>query len=298
MNGVDASSVCGTAAASYNGKFIHIEQKRDFRLPEDWVDAIEATWPVPESLLYFSLRKDGAVDGLPVANEDILAFDGNKFTVVFDGSAVGLSNTRINAFKVLSKTELLMSFYPAVTVPRQGSGQLNVGPTDIVKFIARTPLLGGSTSGRFEPYLDGDSVGLTQAYQQIDALAMDGDRMLISVAKTFWSGGIKIRDEDLVQRTSTRTWERYFDGSDVSLGTSGWDVKATAVADGGELYLSTRGAFTVPGLSGRNEDVFIFSPTQLGPDTSGTYSASLFFDGSSYGLTANDISALDVARSP
>jgi hypothetical protein len=45
LNGVSASSTCGTNATSYSGRFIHIEQKRDFRLPADWVDAIDATWP-------------------------------------------------------------------------------------------------------------------------------------------------------------------------------------------------------------------------------------------------------------
>ncbi len=46
LNDVDASSVCGTAATGYSGRFIHIEQKSAFRLAEDWVDAIEAAWPV------------------------------------------------------------------------------------------------------------------------------------------------------------------------------------------------------------------------------------------------------------
>ena len=34
-----------TPATGYSGRFLHIEQKRDFRLPADWVDAIAATWP-------------------------------------------------------------------------------------------------------------------------------------------------------------------------------------------------------------------------------------------------------------
>lgn len=46
LNGVAPQSVCGTAATGYSGRFIHIEQKRDFRGPEDWFDSIEATWPV------------------------------------------------------------------------------------------------------------------------------------------------------------------------------------------------------------------------------------------------------------
>jgi hypothetical protein len=46
LNGVAAGSVCGTAASSYNGKFLHNEQDPGFRTPADWVPAVVATWPV------------------------------------------------------------------------------------------------------------------------------------------------------------------------------------------------------------------------------------------------------------
>ena len=44
INGVAAGSVCGTAASSYNGRFIHIEQDPDFRNPSDWINPIRDTW--------------------------------------------------------------------------------------------------------------------------------------------------------------------------------------------------------------------------------------------------------------
>ncbi len=125
------------------------------------------------------------------------------------------------------------------------------------------------------------------------------DRVLISVAKTFNSNGVKIRDEDLfLGPTPEGIWELVFDGSDVSLKTTGWDTKGAAMDESGKIYLSMRNAFSVPQLSGANEDVFIFNPSRLGLDTSGTYNASLLFDGSSHGLTANDISALDIKITP
>jgi hypothetical protein len=45
INGVPAGSVCGTAASSYNGKFIHIEQDPNFRNPSDWINPVKDTWP-------------------------------------------------------------------------------------------------------------------------------------------------------------------------------------------------------------------------------------------------------------
>jgi hypothetical protein len=46
MNGVPAAQVCGTAAASYSGRFLHIEQDPGFRAPADWVQAVKDTWPL------------------------------------------------------------------------------------------------------------------------------------------------------------------------------------------------------------------------------------------------------------
>jgi hypothetical protein len=50
LNGVDAALVCGTAASGYTGRFIHIEQKRDYRDPAAWIDPIKDTFastPLP-----------------------------------------------------------------------------------------------------------------------------------------------------------------------------------------------------------------------------------------------------------
>jgi hypothetical protein len=50
----------------------------------------------------------------------------------------------------------------------------------------------------------------------------------------------------------------------------------------------------VPGGSGADEDVFVFTPTSLGAATAGSYSPALFFDGGAFGLGANDVDAIDL----
>jgi len=85
-----------------------------------------------------------------------------------------------------------------------------------------------------------------------------------------------------------------FDRSDVALGEGSEDVDAVALAQSGEFQLSTPDEFAVPGLSGHNEDVFVFTPMLLGPTTSGSYSPDLSFDGSAFGLDANAILAVDL----
>ena len=45
LNGVAAERVCSTAASSYTQKFIHIEQHKEFRDPNDWIAPITDTFP-------------------------------------------------------------------------------------------------------------------------------------------------------------------------------------------------------------------------------------------------------------
>ncbi|WP_437994535.1 hypothetical protein [Sorangium sp. So ce145] len=45
LNFVSASQVCGRAATSYSGRFVHIEQDPAFRLADTWINAVKTTWP-------------------------------------------------------------------------------------------------------------------------------------------------------------------------------------------------------------------------------------------------------------
>ena len=44
LNGVPAANVCTVAAPTPSGKFIHIEQKREIRVVNEWAQAIMLTW--------------------------------------------------------------------------------------------------------------------------------------------------------------------------------------------------------------------------------------------------------------
>ena len=65
------------------------------------------------------------------------------------------------------------------------------------------------------------------------------------------------------------------------------------VAANGDIYLSAESTFAAPGISGEDEDIFICTPTfTSGAVSSCAYSSTLFFDGSAWGLTDNDVDAL------
>jgi 6-phosphogluconolactonase (cycloisomerase 2 family) len=255
--------------------------------------------PPGQPVLSFSLRDSATVGGVLVANEDILSFDGTTgFETSFDGSDVGLSTLRIDAFAWADADSLLLSFDAPGSVPGIAG---TVDDSDIVRFDATS--LGTATNGTFRLSFDGSDVGLTTNAHDVDAVELlpDGG-LLMSTTGSAAVSGATTRDEDLLAFTPTSlgdvtagSFSLWFDGSDVGLGDAGEDVDAAALDATGRLYLSTPDVFAVPGVSGADEDVFAFTPTTLDPPTTaGTYASTLFFDGSGYGLGANDVFAIDV----
>jgi PKD repeat protein len=100
------------------------------------------------------------------------------------------------------------------------------------------------------------------------------------------------RDEDIVSYdAATGTWTMHFDGSDVGIG--GTDINAFTIRADGSILMSFNSTSTsVPGLTGgpnglavEDSDVVLFTPSQLGSSTSGSF--SFYFDGSDVGLTSN-----------
>ncbi|HEU5265024.1 MAG TPA: beta-propeller fold lactonase family protein [Gaiellaceae bacterium] len=254
--------------------------------------------PPPDQILFLTLGSGTTVGGVRVANEDVLAFDGADVGVSFDGSDVGLAPLRIDAFSWLDADSLLLSFDKAATIPGVVG---TVDDSDIVRFDATS--LGATTSGTFTPYLDGSDVGLTKDAHDVDAIEILSDgRILLSTTGTVVLPGATALDEDLLEftatslgETTTGSFSLSFDGSDVGLGETGEDVDAVAIDALGRFNLSATDAFAVPAVAGQDEDVFVFTPTRLDPPlTEGSFAPSLLFDGSSVGLSGNDVFAVDL----
>jgi calcineurin-like phosphoesterase family protein len=249
--------------------------------------------------LYFTLRDAATLGDVVVANEDVISHDDVEgFQPVFDGSDVGLAAVRIDAFAWLDADTLLLSFaadgevVPDIATPVDGE--------DIVRFDASS--LGSTTAGTFSVYFDGSDLGLTEKADEVDALeTLPDGRIVISTVGPTSAAQVAAADEDLLVlepsslgETTAGILTQFFDGKDVGLGDVGEDVDGAAIGVDGQIYLSTRGAFSVSGLAGDDEDVFVFSPTSLGPTTEGSYSPALFFDGSAFGLEATNVTDMDL----
>ncbi|MEL4896727.1 hypothetical protein [Crocosphaera sp. Alani8] len=160
--------------------------------------------------------------------------------------------------------------------------------------------MGNNTSGSFSLYLDGSDIGLSNNSEDIDALTnLPDGSLLISTRGNLNAGGISAADEDLVRFTptslganTTGSLSLYLDGSDIGL--SNEDVDALAVDGIGDLLLSVTNNFSVSGLSGADEDIFGFTPSSTGTVTNGNFSSDLFFNGSQFGLSGNDITGIAI----
>lgn len=235
--------------------------------------------------------------GVSFADEDILYFDGQNWSMFFDGSDVGAGSVDLFAISFVDSDTLLMVFSSAVTL-----NGLAVAPHDIVQFDAT--LLGDSTAGTFSMYFNGVDVGLDDpTAEKIDALGILPDgRILISTTVDSSVPGVAGKDEDILAFTpstlganTSGAWAMYFDGSDVGLSdTTGEDIDAMDVLNG-DLFLSTTADFLTNGASsGAGEDIFICTPTSLGDVTACNFAASLFFDGSAWGLAGNSLDGLSL----
>ena len=246
--------------------------------------------------LYLSLTSSQTIGGVSASDEDILKFDGTTWSLFFDGSDVGVSSPDLFGFSFLDSDSILMSFTANVTV-----NGITATAQDVLRFDATS--LGSTTAGTWSLYFDGSDVGLDSSSEVIDSLTWLSDgRLLISTtgnpAVTGLSGAA---DEDVLAFTpttlganTTGSWAIYFDGSDVGLADSNnEDIDALDVTSNGNIYLSTLGDFVVNGLAGADEDVFVCVPSSTGLSTACNYSQTLYFDGSTWGLSGNDVDAFN-----
>jgi hypothetical protein len=259
--------------------------------PTPTATATATATPEPGSgqTFYVSSSTGGSVNGINFADEDVLVFDTNTavWSLLVDLSDLGIGTNDLDALYVLPDGSLLMSFVRA-----QDIGSLTgVDDSDIVRFIPTT--LGDTTSGSFELYFDGSTVGLAAAGEDVDAIGLTPDgRLLISTLGSYNTGSLAGSRSDLLVLDGG-TLLLYFDGDDVELTDNTENISAVWVDSNGDIYLATNGAFTVTGATGDSADILLCVPSSLGDTTSCSY--SLFWDGSTNGLSGEAIDGLAVA---
>jgi hypothetical protein len=246
----------------------------------------------PTSTTFVKLAGSGTVGGVSFNRQDILAYDrsSSNWFMYFDGSDVlGAANKNINLrdFHINADGSILFAINNPAILP----GDIAVDDSDIVKFTPTST--GDFTSGKFELYFDGSDVGLTNDSEELDAIAIDRDgNLVVSTKGSFTVAGVSGLDEDLIKFKATSlgnntvgTWTMLMDGSDVGLTATTEDVDGVWFdPNSNKIFLTTEGAYSVPGASGNGTNIFTFTPTTLGANTSGSFTS--YWDGSINGIPA------------
>lgn len=161
------------------------------------------------------------------------------------------------------------------------------------------------TTGEWSMFFDGSDVGLSRT--DVDAFDRlpDGALLLSFDSEIKLNSLGRVDDSDIVKfvpsetgETTSGTWERYLDGSDVGLTKADEDVDALMRLEDGRLLVSTTGPVSAKGTNGADEDVLVFRPERLGSSTRGAW--ALYFDGSDVGLASSaseDVKGVDVDAS-
>jgi len=128
----------------------------------------------------------------------------------------------------------------------------------------------------------------------------------MSFNTTVMVNGLTITPQDVVYFNATSlgsntagTFSMLLDGSSFGLDTTAEAIDSVSLSPQRRILISTTGNPSVPGVSGKDEDILIFTPAVLdlyGNILSGTW--GMYFDGSDVGLadtSTEDVDALDVA---
>ncbi|MBP6786006.1 MAG: right-handed parallel beta-helix repeat-containing protein [Candidatus Promineofilum sp.] len=227
-----------------------------------------------------SPASSGTVGGVAFAPADILKYDpAMGWSMYFDGSDVGVTKN-LAAFEVLENGDILMSFATRQVTP---AGAFM--PQDVARFVPAAT--GPDTNGSFQWEFDGSAHLLTTSGEKIDALGWAGGRLAISTtgaaAVKLPNGTVlKAQDEDALGfDTSTGAWSEFFDGTPIP-GLKAEDVNGLWIDPAtDDVYVTLAGAFNLGGVRGNGKDIVKLT------DNGGSYTPSLWWDGSAEGFPSN-----------
>ncbi|MFN2199701.1 MAG: FG-GAP repeat domain-containing protein, partial [Caldilineaceae bacterium] len=268
--------------------------------------------------VYLSFKNTFAVSGVSGDGADVVKCQPGSlgentsctFELVLDGSANGLGGELLDGLALQGlpggSDQPDGTPTPIYTPTATPTATPVPGPVSVSIYVSSSS--GGSVGGfsfkdedilAYDPaankwslFLDGSDVGLAgSATRDVDAFHVFGDDSILFsvIGETTLPDVGTVDDSDLILfeptslgANSAGQFSLYFDGSDVDLSTDNEDIDSIAVLENGDLVMSTLGGWSVGNISGDDEDLIRFSPTNLGSNTSGSW--SLYFDGSDVAL--------------
>ncbi len=265
-------------------------------LPATASGTLTITQPVVGQTLYLSTPDGGEVAGITYSGEDVLGYDldSGDWSLLFDGSDVGLAGQDVAAFAWLPDGSLLIVvaddiYLPELDIPAfQGK---NVDNSDILRFEPTS--LGENTAGSWSLYFDGSDVDLKTPQEAIRGLTVLGDgRIILSTKGPIKVGNLNAKSRDLVIFTpeslgeeTAGNWELFFDGSDFDFLSSSKDSIEGVHLDEetGALYLVTSTA---------DRQILVCTPDEPGDFSECSF--DLFWESGANGLPSDTLDAIAI----
>ena len=177
--------------------------------------------------IVFSTTGGGNVSGVGgFADEDLIEWDGNSFTKLFDGSDNGLgqSGEDIDAVHIHASGNIVLSTTSSATLTQSPGGTLDVADGDLVEYNPSAVAVDGLEPVSARVYFAESSFA---ANEDIDALTVLANESLILSTKSAAAlpGSGTFADEDLAKWDGT-AGAKIFDGSKHGLSSSSEDTDA------------------------------------------------------------------------
>jgi hypothetical protein len=302
--------------ATTTGSFTLLLDGSDVGLDTTGED-IDAIGRSADGRLFVSTANTWSVSGLSGNGSDLILFTAaslgettaGSWSMFFDGSDVGLgdgSNTFYENVDAAWLDAATGDLYLAANGDFTTGGGFGGDQDDIVRCAAAT--LGETTSCTWHFHWNGAEHGF--GGENIDGLAFSGAIALppplptpavLTATGIYLNAlggtgtGLSFNYSDILHYDlTTGVWSMVFDGSDVgvTVGVDGFHLE-----DDGSLLLSLALAATLPGAGAvEAADIVRFTPAQLGPTTTGTF--TMVLDGSDVGLDASGENIDAVGRAP
>jgi hypothetical protein len=231
--------------------------------------------------------------GLPIAGAAVAGPQGAAATTASDGwYSMFVTRTGSGGFTAAADRYVAatrdVDVVPDATVRRDFELDVATVPSSPVVPASVEPAVASWTAvgdSVLATRTDGSVRTLLRAPAAIDALAADGDALVLSFTRSLRLPGLaqRVDDSDLV-RYAGGAYSLHLDGSDVGLTTAGEDVDAVETLPDGRILVSTAGRVRAGSLSGQDEDVLAFTPRTLGSRTAGRWRP--YLDGGDVGLRA------------
>jgi hypothetical protein len=199
----------------------------------------------------------------------------------------GLNGSQTISVTIVSQSPVSAGIYVTTSTKSGSVGNTSFGREDILRYDIATD--------SWSLYFDGSSAGLDSTDVNDFYLMADGSILLTFHLATTVPGVGAVDTMDIVrfipaslgENNTAGTFEWYFKGANVGLRpssqASGERVDALSFLPDERLLVSTSGNFSVPGVTGTDEDLIAFTATSLGESTNGSW--QFYFDGSRIGLS-------------